>query len=184
MERFRWERKDLKSHPVPLCHRQGHLPLDQDAPSPVKPKNPPPVTAVSSTRAQSDELDVLKNLLPNVKIRKKKKSKKRNTFLSLIWSSAMNPHVWFTTQSLSRTDENWTWGQNNFSLCGLLTFQLLFYKPMECKVFPGMRTKCFPSVQWWQQGECCPGEVCLQVRCPPIMWQLQKRPKSWTQTHI
>lgn len=58
------------------------LPLDQDVPSSVQPRNPPPLTAASSIRAQSDELNVLKNLLLNVKIRRKKKViKKRNTFL-------------------------------------------------------------------------------------------------------
>lgn len=71
--------KDTRTHPAPPPG-QGHLPLDEDAPSPVQARNPFLLTAVSSIRAQSDELDVLKNLLLNVKIRKKKKSKKEKHF--------------------------------------------------------------------------------------------------------
>lgn len=39
-----------------------------------------PLADVSSARAQSDELDVLKDLLLNVKIRKKKEIKKEKLF--------------------------------------------------------------------------------------------------------
>ncbi|XP_061317325.1 keratinocyte-associated protein 3 isoform X2 [Pezoporus flaviventris] len=36
--RMVWVGRDLKAHPVPTpCHRQGHLPIDQVAPSPVQP---------------------------------------------------------------------------------------------------------------------------------------------------
>lgn len=96
----------------------------------------------------------------------------------------MKFHVQFTTQSLSRTAENWTWGQNNFSLCSLLTFQFLFYKSLEFKVLPGMRAKCFPSVQWWQEGNAALGKCVSRWGVPKYTTTAEKAQKLNLNPHI